>query len=210
MSVIQVAIVEDRFEVREGLAALVNRSADCRCVGSFPAAEPLLLELGRGGVDVVLMDIELPGMSGIEATRLIRQRWPRVQVMMLTVYEDDDRIFRSLQAGATGYVLKKTPPVQLLRDIESLHRGGSPMSSGIARRVVETFHAAAATAGEQLTVREREILELLTKGFRYREIAERLEITFDTVRTHIRNIYEKMQVRSRTEAAVKYLRNSGA
>ncbi|MGE0441958.1 MAG: response regulator [Gemmatimonadales bacterium] len=209
MDLIRAMIVEDRTEVREGLAALLNRSEGCRCVGAFPAAEPALMALVRERADVVLMDIELPGVSGIEATRTIRQRWPAVQVMMLTVYEDDDRIFRSLEAGATGYVLKKTPPAQLLADIAALHRGGSPMSSGIARRVVERFHdAGPAEDDAALTARETEILGLLARGFRYREIGETLEISLDTVRTHIRHIYEKMQVRSRTEATVKYLKRS--
>lgn len=210
MKLVRVIIVEDRAEVREGLSALVNRSDRCRCVAAYSDAEQAILALGRGGVDVVLMDIELPGMSGIEATREIKARWPEIQIMMLTVYEDDDRIFRSLEAGATGYVLKTTPPPQLLLDIQLLSEGGSPMSSGIARRVVETFHQTARNAAEvdPLTARERETLSLLAQGYRYREIAERLGITFDTVRTHIRHIYEKMHVRSRTEATVKYLKST--
>lgn len=212
MNRIGVLIVEDRPDVREGMAVLLNRSAECRCVGSFVSAEQALVALARGGVDVVLMDIELPGMSGIEATGVIRDRWPHVQVMMLTVYEDDDRIFRSLEAGAAGYVLKKTPPAQLLQDIVTLFNGGSPMSSGIARRVVATFHGRQAAKDDlsELTGRERELLELLAQGFRYREISERLSITLDTVRTHIRHIYEKLHVRSRTEAAVKFLKHEGA
>lgn len=210
MTLVRVVIVEDRVEVRDGLAALVNRSEACQCVAAYPSAEAALIGLAQGNADVVLMDIELPGISGIEATRRIKERWPAVQIMILTVYEDDDRIFRSLEAGATGYMLKTTPPAQLLRDILLLHTGGSPMSSGIARRVVETFHGAGRSAEEvdPLTSRERETLSLLARGYRYREIAEQLGITFDTVRTHIRHIYDKMQVRSRTEATVKFLKGA--
>ncbi|MCA9737224.1 MAG: response regulator transcription factor [Gemmatimonadota bacterium] len=204
---IRVLVVEDREEVRAGLAHLVDTATTSTCVGAFASAEEALEMLERHPVDVMLMDIELPGISGIEAARRVKARWPAVQIMMLTVYQDDERIFESLAAGATGYVLKTTPPARLLQDIGMLHEGGSPMSSAIARRVVETFHTPrpAPAATEGLTPREEEILALLAEGFRYREIAERLFITLDTVRTHIRHIYEKMQVRSRTEATLKYL-----
>lgn len=208
---IRVAIVEDRADVRFGLASLVGGSPGYSCVGAYESAERAMDALRTSTADVLLMDIELPGMSGIDAAREVKKRWPSVQVMMLTVYEDDDRIFRSLQAGATGYVLKKTPPAELVRNIALLHEGGSPMSSAIARRVVETFHGQASRSSgsdEALTSRENEILGLLAQGHRYREIAEQLRISLDTVRTHIRHIYEKLQVRSRTEATVKYLRGS--
>ncbi|MCG8467156.1 MAG: response regulator transcription factor [Gemmatimonadetes bacterium] len=207
---IRVALVEDREDVRQGLDYLIDGSDGFRSVGAFGAAEPALEAFERLEVDVVLMDIGLPGISGIEASRMIRDRWPSIQIMMLTVYEDDQRIFESLEAGATGYVLKKTPPAELLESIASLHAGGSPMSGAIARRVVETFHTPGPREDEtaSLTPREREILELLAQGHRYREIAAELSISYDTVRTHIRHIYEKMQVRSRTEATVKYLTGS--
>lgn len=208
--VIRVAIIEDRTDAREGLRYLIDLSAGCRVFGAYGAAEQALDAFEAAQPDVVLMDIELPGIDGIEATRRIRSDFPHVQVMMLTVYEDDERIFRSLEAGATGYVLKKTPPAQLVRDIATVHAGGSPMTSGIARRVVQTFHAPPTAAPESpldtLTPREEEILALLAEGHRYREIGEKLFISLDTVRTHIRHIYEKLQVRSRTEAAVTYLK----
>lgn len=203
---IRVAIVEDREDVRDGLAFLVDHAPGFACAGSFRDAESALAEIARIGADVVLMDIGLPGLDGIEATRRIRERPGAPQVMMLTVYEDEARIFDSLRAGATGYVLKKTPSDQLLEWIGVLHRGGSPMSSQIARRVVELFHKPqpARDGTAELTARERELLELLVRGYRYREIAEQLFISLDTVRTHIRHIYEKMQVRSRAEAAARY------
>lgn len=210
---IAVAIIEDRRDVRDGLHYLIDLSEDCRVSGAYADAEAALAAFPTNRPQVVLMDIELPGIDGIEATRRIKSTWPEIQVMMLTVYEDDERVFRSLEAGATGYVLKKTPPAQLVRDIATVHAGGSPMSSGIARRVVQTFHARTTEGRDidvaSLTPREEEILALLAKGFRYREIAEHLFISLDTVRTHIRHIYEKLQVRSRTEATVKYLTGWG-
>ena len=208
---IRVAIVEDQLEVRQGLAYMIDGSAGFACVGAFGDAESALEELAVREVDIVLMDIGLPGMSGIEALPRLKELRPEAQVMMLTIYEDDAKIFQSLQAGATGYILKKTPPAQLIDNIRALHRGGSPMSSQIARRVVETFHGGSRPADEEadLTPREQEILELLVKGYRYREIVDQLHISLDTVRTHIRHIYEKMHVRSRGEATYKYLKGGG-
>lgn len=204
---ITVAIVEDRTEVREGLAALIDGSQGFQCAATFGDAESFLETLASLQFNVVLMDIDLPGINGIETVRRLRKEWPAVQAMMLTVYEDDDHVFEALRSGATGYVLKTTPPDELLESIRLLHAGGSPMSSGIARRVVEAFHRPPVVAEneEPLTPREEEILEHLVKGFRYREIAEQLFISIDTVRTHVRHIYEKMHVRSRAEATIKYL-----
>ncbi len=203
-----VAIVEDREEVRQGLAFLIDSAPGFECVGKFESAEDALDAFPTLSVHVVLMDIGLPGMDGIQAVGVIKERWPSIQIMMLTVYEDDERMFNSLKAGATGYVLKKTQPAKLLQNIQSLHEGGSPMSSQIARRLVESFHVPTVveSAEDKLTPREEEILELLAQGFRYQEIADQLFISLDTVRTHIRHIYEKMHVRSRTEATVKYLK----
>ncbi len=204
---ITVVIVEDRAEVREGLSALIDASDGFDCAATFGDAETFLAELDGLHLDVVLMDIGLPGISGIETVQELRAARPDVQAMMLTVYEDDDYVFEALRSGATGYVLKTTPPHELLESIRLLHAGGSPMSSGIARRVVEAFHRPPLVAEDEqpLTPRETEILELLVQGFRYREIAEQLFISIDTVRTHVRHVYEKMHVRSRAEATMKYL-----
>ena len=204
---ITVAIVEDRTDVREGLGALIDTSEGFVCAATFGDAEAFLDGLDVLPLDVVLMDIGLPGMNGIEAVRALKFARPEVQAMMLTVFEDDDHVFEALRSGATGYVLKTTPPDELLESIEQLHAGGSPMSSGIARRVVEAFHRPPLVPEDEqpLTPREEEILELLVQGFRYREIADRLFISIDTVRTHVRHVYEKMHVRSRAEATMKYL-----
>jgi DNA-binding NarL/FixJ family response regulator len=208
MPVIEVAVVEDNDEIREGLAALISGSPGFRCTGTFRTGEKALEALTTMPPHVVLMDIGLPGISGIECARQLKARSPATQIMMQTVYEDDDRIYDSLTAGATGYVLKKTPPAKLLEAIQDLHNGGSPMSGSIARRVVETFRAQSAEGSgtELLSNREHEILSLLAKGYRYKEIADQLFISVETVRTHLRNVYEKLQVRSRTEAVLKFLR----
>ncbi len=208
---VRVAIVEDDAGVREGLAFLVDGSPGLCCVGAFGDAEAYLAVEQRLGVEVVLMDIDLPGMSGIEAVRrlrgLVAAGSQRALAVMLTVYGDDEQIFQSLQAGACGYLLKTTPPAQLVDAIQSVHRGGSPMSEAIARRVVESFQRSAGTdpSVATLTRREGEVLDLLSRGLRYREISERLNISLETVRTHIRHIYEKLEVSSRTQATAKYL-----
>ena len=205
---IRVAIVEDNTEIREGLCTLINGFAGYRCVATYPDAEKALRGLPAQDVDVVLMDINLPGMSGIECVEELKEKCPDVQFMMLTVYEDDDRIFKSLMAGATGYILKKTPPSELLDAIRDLHNGGSPMSEGIARRVVQVFRQMGSSSREteNLSQRESEILSHLAKGYHDKEIAEKLFLSVETVRTHLRNIYKKLHVRSRTEAVLKYLK----
>jgi len=202
---IRVALVEDDHQVRAGLRLLIDHSKKCACVAAFASAEEALARLPSLQADVVLMDIRLPGMSGIECIRELKLRQPKFQIMMLTVFEEHDRIFQSLTAGASGYLLKQTPPDKLLEAITELHRGGAPMSTQIARRVVEVFQQAApggdATAG--LSPREKEIVALLAKGHLYKEIASQLGISVETVRTHIHNTYEKLHVRSRTEAVMK-------
>jgi DNA-binding NarL/FixJ family response regulator len=204
---INVAIVEDIDDIREGLAALINGSEKFRCAVAYANAEAALEQLPELEPDIVLMDIGLPGMSGIECIQRLKAQCPQLQIMMLTIYEDDEKIFDSLKAGATGYILKKTPPARLLEAIQDLHNGGSPMSSQIARKVVQTFQQnhQPAPAAEQLSKREQEILAYLAKGHLYKEIAATLHISVETVRTHLRNVYEKLHVRTRTEAVLKYL-----
>ena len=202
---ISVAIVEDNREIREGLEVLLNGSDGYRCVATFSCAEDALSGLLSEKPDVVLMDINLPRMSGIECTRRLKAQKPDLLVMVLTVYDDDERIFESLKAGASGYLLKKTPPAGLLEAIFELQKGGSPMSSRIARKVVQTFQAFGGSTNEteNLSRREQEIMAYLAKGYRYKEIADVLFISVETVRTHLRNIYEKLHVRSRAEAVLK-------
>jgi DNA-binding NarL/FixJ family response regulator len=204
---ITVAIVEDLDDIREGLAFLINGSEGFRCVATYASAEAALGELPDLAPDVVLMDIGLPGMSGIECIQRLKAQDAAMQIMMLTIYEDDEKIYNSLAAGATGYVLKKTPPAKLLEAIQDLHNGGSPMSSQIARKVVQTFqHAQALSpATTALSKRELEILSYLAKGHLYKEIAAALSISVETVRTHLHKIYEKLHVHTRTEAVLKYL-----
>lgn len=207
---VTVAIVEDNFEIREGLATLIGGSPGFRCLGTFANAEEALRRIPLYRPDVVLMDINLPGMSGIECTKVLKERSEEIQVMMLTVYEDDDQVFRSLVAGATGYVLKNTPPAQILEAIRVVQNGGSPMSEGIARKVVDSFRrmGTSSTDTENLSTRELEILGHVARGFQDKEIAETLFLSDATVRTHLRNIYKKLHVRSRTEAALKYFGRS--
>jgi len=206
---IRVAIVEDDDKIREGLIVLIEGSDGFRCVGAYERAEEAVKDFKQKDADVVLMDINLPGMQGTEAVSVLKETKPGLQIVMLTVYEDSDKVFASLEAGATGYLLKRTPPDQLLNSIKDVMAGGSPMSPTIARRVVQSFKKSPALKkdGEQaqLSIREEEILNLLVKGKRYKEIADALFISPATVHTHLHNIYEKLHVRSRSEAMVKYL-----
>jgi RNA polymerase sigma factor (sigma-70 family) len=205
---ITVSIVEDDARVRESLAGLISRAPGFECVSHYPTGEEALAEIPKKKPAVVLMDINLPGMSGIECVRKLKAAEPSCQIVMLTVYENTEQIFKALANGASGYLLKATPPEELLSAIQDVQRGGSPMTSHIARKVVQSFQqsATSAKATENLSPREQEVLELLAKGFLYKEIADQLHISFETVHTYIRRIYEKLQVRSRTEAVAKYLR----
>ena len=201
---IRVAIVEDINDIREGIAGILNMSEGFSCAYTFSNAEDALQTLKANPVDVVLMDINLPGMSGIECMNLLKPLHPKMQFMVCTVYEDDEHIFNALKAGATGYILKKTEPGKLLDAIKDLYEGGSPMNAMIARKVISNLvKPAAAPSLELLTAREKELLQLLSQGLRYKEIADRLFLSTDTVRTHIRNIYRKLEVQSRTEAINK-------
>jgi len=205
---IRIAVVEDDKTVREGLQMLLNGSPGYSCIAAFGSGEEALKGIPEILPDVVLMDINLPGINGIECILKLKVQDLPVLFIMLTVFEDADAIFRSLSAGACGYLLKNTPPAKLLEAIRDVYRGGSPMSGEIARKVVQSFQPPAdrPNISTNLTKREEEILGLLSQGYFYKEIATSLSISVETVRTHIRNIYEKLQVRTRTEAILKYLK----
>ena len=190
------------------MAVLLNGSENVRCVAAYATGEAALEDMPRKKPDVALMDINLPGMSGIECVRKLKAQMPKLQVLMLTMYEDDEKVFQSLVAGASGYLVKRTSPAELLKAIDEVYSGASPMSGKIARTVVEYFQTlrTAEPQQEYLSPREEEILGLLVKGYRYKEIADALSIGFETVRSHLKNIYDKLHVHSRTEAVVKYLR----
>lgn len=207
---IRVAVVEDDHEIRRSLVLILDGSPGYSCRQGFATAEDALAALPENAPrtavpDVILMDIGLPGMSGIEATRLLRERIPETDVVMLTVMDDDDAVFNSLCAGATGYLMKSTPPAQLLQSIDEVYRGGAPMSASIARRVINSFQSVPAGLSP-LSGREREILEHLCDGESYRVIAEKLHVSGHTVRAHIKNIYSKLQVNSRAEAVRKAMK----
>lgn len=201
---ILVVIVEDIKEIREGLQLLIDGSDGFACYKTFSAAEEAIIEIPAICPDVVLMDINLPGINGIEAVRNLKSKCPGTQFIMSTIYEDDDNIFESLKAGASGYLLKKTAPAKLLDAIVEVQNGGSPMSSQIARKVITSFqNKNSIDETEILTPKEKEILRALAKGLRYKEIADGMKISIETVRSHARKIYEKLQVQSRTEALNK-------
>ena len=204
---IQVALVEDDEEIRAHLAYRISDYAAFRLVGAYADAETALAQLPQQKPDVVLMDINLPGMDGVECVRRLKLRMAATQFVMLTVYEDSNRLFKSLVAGASGYLLKRTTPSKLMEAIKEAHLGGSPMTPQIARLVVRHFQLTAEPSSElgKLTPREKDVLDQLSKGFRYKEIVDNLTISEGTLHSHIRNIYEKLHVHSRTEAVVKYL-----
>lgn len=204
---IAVAIVEDDEQARRIFASWIKRSADFRLAGEWGDAESALSSLAEKQPDVILMDINLPGMSGVEAVKQLKPVLPRTQFVMLTVYEDADHIYNALTAGATGYLLKQTPREELLAALQDVHRGGSPMTSNIARKVVQSFRqdGGPSPAPEfELSAREQEVLEHLARGYLYKEIAEQLNITVPTVNTYVRRMYEKLHVRSRAQAVAKY------
>jgi DNA-binding NarL/FixJ family response regulator len=204
---IAVSIVEDNSQVRASLAKLIDSSPGFRCVSKHGSAEDALKEIPAQHPQVVLMDINLPGMNGVECARQLKPQLTGAQIIMLTVYQNTEHIFNALAAGATGYMLKQTPPAELLAAIKDVHAGGSPMSSHIARKIVQSFQPTAPVSAEaqSLSPREAEVLNLLAKGFLYKEIAEQMGVSYATVHTHIRHIYEKLHVRSRTEAVAKHL-----
>ncbi|HWH70921.1 MAG TPA: response regulator transcription factor [Candidatus Sulfotelmatobacter sp.] len=209
---IAVSIVEDDAQARHILAGWINRANGFRLASEWGDAESALQPLVEHKPDVVLMDINLPGISGVEAVRKLKPALPETQFVMLTVYEDADYIYNALAAGASGYLLKQTPREELLRALEDVHRGGSPMTSNIARKVVQSFRQTPALvpSGEELSPREQEVLDLLARGYLYKEIAERLNISIPTVNTYVRRMYEKLHVRSRAQAVAKYAHLTGA
>jgi DNA-binding NarL/FixJ family response regulator len=203
---ITVSIVEDDAPARGILTDWISGADGFVCVGVHENAETALAALPRENPSVVLMDINMPGMSGIECVRRLKPQMMDTQFMMLTVYEDPDHIFKALSSGASGYLLKRTPRAELLTAVKDVHAGGSPMSSNIARKIVQSYQRfnTAPTETEGLSPREREVLELLARGYLYKEIAEALHISVPTVNTHIRRIYEKLHVRSRSQAIAKF------
>lgn len=202
---ISIAIVEDLDVVRNGLKDFISLSTDFIVIGSFKTGEEALEHLPEIRPDIVIMDINLPGMNGIECIRQVKDKSPATQFMMFTVYENDDKVFEALKAGASGYLLKNTGLLQIAESVKELHEGGSPMSANIARKMVNLFRDTDKKTPflDLLSTREKEILQLLAKGLLYKEIAEQLTITTGTVRIHIHKIYEKLHVQNRTEAINK-------
>jgi len=208
---IKVSIVDDNEGLRSSLAALIRRAPTLKLLGEYPDAETAVKEIPTKVPDVVLMDINLPGMNGVECVRQLKTALPKLQVLMLTVYEDSDSLFNSFKAGASGYLLKRTASARLLEAIHEVNTGGSPMTPQLARRMVQFFNAPAKNTADpqmsRLTPGEREFLEQLANGYAYKEIADRMKISIDTVRSYVRTVYEKLHVHSRTEAVVKFLRS---
>ncbi len=204
---IKVVVIEDDARVRDTLVEILNEAPGLRCVAQFDCAEDALKQFPNEDADVALVDINLPGRNGIELVSELKTRQPRLHLVMMTVYEDTEQIFNSLQAGATGYLLKRARPADIVNSIHDVFKGGSPMSPEIARKVVLFFHKQRGISAEieQLTKREVEILTQLAKGSLYKEIADHMNISLDTVRTHLQHIYNKLQVHSRHEAVLKFL-----
>jgi len=206
---IKVAVVDDEVDLRENIAAFIDAARGFSCTSVYSSAEDAIARLPLDKPDVILMDINLGGMSGIECVRRLKPQMPEVQVVMLTVFEDTEKIFSALTAGASGYLLKRLAPAKLLEAIREVHEGGSPMSAPIARKVVQSLQVVPARgdANMELSAREREVLDGLAEGQAYKQIADKLGVSIHTVRNYIRRIYEKLHVCSRTEAVAKYLRN---
>ncbi len=206
---IKVAIIEDRREIRDGLAMLIGGTEGFRCTGGFRSMEEALAKISFELPDIALCDIGLPGMSGIEGMRILKERYPDLLLLMLTVYDDDERIFDALCAGACGYLLKKTPPARLLESLKESVNGGSPMSPEVARRVIALFRdiRPPERADYELTPHETRLLKLLVEGHNYKTAALELNVSINTISFHMRHIYEKLQVHSKSEAVAKALRD---
>ena len=206
---IRVAIVEDDSHLREGLRILIDSTPGYRCLRGFGSVEEALRQLGSAPTDVMLLDIHLPGMLGSEAVKIFKEKFPSMQILMLTVYSEQDKVFESICNGANGYLLKKTPPAKLLDAIREAHEGGAPMSPEIARKVVSLFQKTMqpATIEERLTMQEVRLLKLLSEGYSYQNAAGQMNVSINTIRNYIRSIYEKLHVHSKNEAVSKALRN---
>ena len=204
----RVALIEDKRLTREGLATILDGTPDLRCVGAFSSVEQALPALEDSPCDVLLLDIQLPGMSGVEGARIFRERFPSIRIVMLTVYEDEEKVYEAIRNGACGYLLKKSPPAQLLEGIRQARRGDSPLSPAVARHVVRLLRerAPAARPKAAVTPQELALLRLLADGHSYKTAAESLEVSINTVRDHVRNIYEKLSVHSKSEAVSQALR----
>jgi DNA-binding NarL/FixJ family response regulator len=204
---IKIAIVEDNNTLRSSLESLFNRTEGMRCVASLNNLLNVISEVGAACPEIILMDIGLPNISGIEGVRTVKTHFPKIQILMFTVFDDDEKIFDAIRAGASGYLLKKTPPVEIVQAVRDLYQGGAPMTSSIARRVIQSFQAAPSTVVEdyQLTVRENEILYSLVDGLSYKKIADKYCVSISTIRTHICNIYNKLHVNSKAEAVARVL-----
>lgn len=205
---ISVSIVDDEKKLCESISAFLDGSPGFRCVSIYGSAKAALEHLPADRPDVVLMDINMAGMNGIECASRLKALAPQIQIVMLTVYDDAEQIFKALAAGATGYLLKRHDPDELLQAIRDVRAGGSPMSNSIARKVVASFQKASEVGEKQnlLTAREQAVLDCLAQGLAYKQIGDQLDISINTIRTHLRHIYEKLHVQSRTEAVAKYLR----
>jgi DNA-binding NarL/FixJ family response regulator len=201
-----VVVVEDDRTLRQQIVDILGTASDIRCIGAFASAEEALKAIPMKAPDVVLMDIKLPGMSGIDCVAKLKRMLPSLQIIMVTIFEDSERIFRALKAGASGYLVKSRPPEQLLEAIRDVYSGGSPMSSHIARKVVQHFHLLdpSPKEAENLSPREEQVLDLLACGFIYKEIGDKLNISVETVRTYVKNICNKMHVRNRLEAVARH------
>ena len=206
---IKVAIVEDNSALRLSLEQLFSKTPGMQCVASLSNLMNVLSELKKSEPDIVLMDIGLPGISGIEGVRTVKSNFDTIQVLMFTVFEDDEKIFDAIRAGASGYLLKKTPPEEIVEAVRELYQGGAPMSPSIARKVIHAFQSqpSPAMSDYQLTGREKEILYSLVDGLSYKKIAEKYFVSISTIRTHISNIYQKLHVNSKSQAVAKVLQN---
>jgi len=207
--IIKTAIIEDMKQIRDGLTTLINFTEGFRCTGSYRSVEEAIQRIRHDVPDVLLSDIGLPGMSGIEGVRILKEKYPQMLILMLTVYEDDERIFDALCAGASGYLLKRTQPTKLIENIREAVSGGAPMSPEVARKVVKFFREVTPPerSDYDLTPNETRLLKLLIDGYNYATAAKKLDVSYNTIKFHVRNIFEKLQVHSKSEAVIKAMRD---